>query len=160
MLMAHITPPKRPDKDKSDFSFIFISGCPHVTAYCTSCKKKQELPSGCPRKALSWSCCREDSCRNCFFYDKHTMCRAACLAPEPGDKAGCGNCLLLWPWTQNHILSLGNHQLFFPLLPTTDHEDGGHPTRAWRGLFTLSWKPCLGRVELYSSPQVVKSQTL
>lgn len=66
MLMAHITPPKRPDKDKSDFSFIFISGCPHVTAYCTSCKKKQELPSGCPRKALSWSCCREDSCRNCF----------------------------------------------------------------------------------------------
>lgn len=71
--MAPITPPKWPDNGKSDFSFIFISGCPHVTAYCTSCKKKQDLPSGCSRKVLSWSCCREDSCRNCFSMTR-TLC--------------------------------------------------------------------------------------
>lgn len=65
-MKAPIAPPKWPGNDKSDFSFILISGCPHGTAYCTSCKKVQELPSGCPRKALSWSCCREASCRNCF----------------------------------------------------------------------------------------------
>lgn len=132
----------------------------HVTAYCTSCKKNQELPSGCPRKALSWSCCSEDSCRNCFSMTRTWYAEEHVWLQNPVKKAGCGNCLPVWPWTQNHILSLRNDPLFIPLLPTTDHEDDWHPTGAWKGLFTLSWIPCLGKMGLYSSPQIVKSQPL
>ena len=132
----------------------------HVIAYCTSHKKKQELSLGSPRNALSWNCCTEDSCTNRYFINKNMMCRATCFAPEPKDKAGCGNCLPPWPRTQNHILSLRNVPLFFPLLPTTDHENGGRPTPAWKGLYTLLWIPCLSKVGFFSSPQLVESQPL
>lgn len=91
---------------------FWLQAALHVTVYCTSNEKKQELPLGSPRKASSWNCCREDSCTNNFSVQKNMICRATCLAPELKDKAGCGNCLPSWPWTQNHILSGMTHCFF------------------------------------------------
>lgn len=85
----------------------------HMTTHCTSHKKKQELSLVSLRKALSQNQCREENCTNHFSLNKNKTCRVTYLAPEAKDKAGCGNCLLPWPRTQNHILSLRNDPLFF-----------------------------------------------
>lgn len=109
----------------------------HMTAYCTSHKKKQEFPSGCPRKALSWSCCREDSCRNCFSITRTQCAEQHVWLQNPVKRQDAGIASHSGHEARTTSSLSGVTRCFFPLLPTTDHEDGWHPTGAWRGLFII-----------------------